>query len=193
MTIGVMLLSLGVLAILDNIPGIPLEPEPRHYMALAVTVLGVGLLVGGFVGRARWLILLAVVMVPTMLFSPVFEYNWNSDDFDRRISPAAFDDLQTTYHFDVGSLYIDLTDLPWEGQTIEIDASVDAGNIEIRIPDDVGLIGEASVDVGRVASDGRESAGLGNPTLRFDDDTGTLGTVNLDATVDIGNIEIYRD
>jgi len=192
-TIGVMLISLGVLAILDNIPGIPLEPEPRHYMALAVTVLGVGLLVGGFVGRARWLILLAVVMVPTMLFSPVFEYNWNSDDFDRRISPAAFDDLQTTYHFDVGSLYIDLTDLPWEGQTIEIDASVDAGNIEIRIPDDVGLIGEASVDVGRVASDGRESAGLGNPTLRFDDDTGTLGTVNLDATVDIGNIEIYRD
>jgi phage shock protein PspC (stress-responsive transcriptional regulator) len=193
MTIGVMLLSLGVLAILDNIPGIPLEPEPRHYMALAVTVLGVGLLVGGFVGRARWLILLAVVMVPTMLFSPVFEYSWTSDDFDRRISPAAFDDLQTNYHFDVGSLYIDLTDLPWEGQSIEIDASVDAGNIEIRIPDEVGLIGEASVDVGRVASDGRESAGLGNPTLRFNDDTGTLGTVNLDATVDIGNIEIYRD
>jgi phage shock protein PspC (stress-responsive transcriptional regulator) len=189
LTIGVMLVSLGVLAILDNISGIPIEPEPRHYMALAVTVLGVGLLVGGFIGRARWLILLGVVMVPTMAFSPVFEYDWNTDDFDQRVSVDTFAELDEVYSLEIGSVYLDLTELPWEGEVIDLVVEVDAGNIEIDIPEGVGIVGTAAVDVGRVGAPGREAAGLGNPELTFND-PGPLGTVNLDASVDIGNIEI---
>jgi hypothetical protein len=52
-------------------------------------------------------------------------------------------------------------------------------------------VGEASVDVGRVAGLGRESAGLGNPRLDFDE-RGALGTVELDAMVDVGNIDIVK-
>jgi len=33
LTIGFMLLGVGVLALLDNIPGVAIEAEPRHYMA----------------------------------------------------------------------------------------------------------------------------------------------------------------
>jgi hypothetical protein len=190
-TIGVMLIALGVLAVLDNIPNIPLEPEPRHYMALAVTILGLGLLVGGFVGRARWLILVGVIVVPTMLFSPVFEYEWNSDNFDRRVSPDTFAELEPAYSLDIGSLYIDLTDLPWEGEVVDLELSIGAGNIELELPEGVGLVGDASVDAGRVAAGGRESAGLGGPEITFND-PGRLGTLNLDASVDIGNIDIYQ-
>ena len=89
-TIGVVLVSLGVLAILDNIPGLPIEPQPRHYMALATVVVGLGLIVGGFVGRARWLILIGALLVPTLLFSPVFEYDWNSDDLRSNRVPGQF-------------------------------------------------------------------------------------------------------
>lgn len=190
-TIGVMLVGLGVMAILDNIPGIALEPQPRHFMALAVTILGLGLIVGGFIGQARWLILLGVVIVPTMLFSPVFEYDWSTESLDRTVSPDSFDELDTSYRLDVGNLVIDLSDLPWDGEVIELDARVDAGNIQIRLPDEVGVVGEASVDVGRVAGLGRESAGLGNPRLDFDE-RGALGTVELDAMVDVGNIDIVK-
>jgi len=188
-TIGVVLVSLGVLAILDNIPGIPIEPQPRHYMALATVVIGLGLIVGGFVGRARWLILIGALLVPTLLFSPVFEYNWNSEEFDRTESPDTFAELEDSYALDVGNLVIDLTDLPWDGETIDLEARVDAGNIEIWIPPTVGLEGEATVDVGRVGAFGRESSGLGNPTLQFDK-PGLDGTVLLDASVDVGNIDI---
>jgi phage shock protein PspC (stress-responsive transcriptional regulator) len=189
-TIGLMLVSLGILAILDNIPGIPIEPEPRHYMALAVTVLGLGLMVGGFIGRARWLILLGVIMVPTMLFSPAFEYDWRSDDFDRVESPDTFAEVDSPYSMDIGNMIIDLTDLPWDGEVIDLEAMVDAGNLEIRLPAGVGIVGEASVDVGHVGAGGRQSSGLGNPTLTFDD-PGDLGTIELDANVDLGNIDVY--
>jgi hypothetical protein len=184
-----MLVGLGVLAILDNIPAIALEPQPRHYMALAVTILGLGLIVGGFIGRARWLILLGVVLVPTMLFSPVFEYDWNTESFDRTVAPDTFAELENSYSLDVGTLVIDLSELPWDGEVVELDVRVDAGNIEILIPDEVGVVGEATVDVGRVAGLGRESSGLGNPTIELDE-PGALGTVELDAAVDVGNIEI---
>jgi phage shock protein PspC (stress-responsive transcriptional regulator) len=188
-TIGLVLVSLGVLAILDNIPGIPIEPHPRHYVALATVVVGLGLIVGGFVGRARWLILIGALLVPTLLFSPVFEYEWNTDEFDRTVSPDTFAELEDSYALEVGNLVIDMTDLPWDGETVHLEARVDAGNIEIWIPPGVGLEGEASVDVGHVGAFGRESSGLGGPTLEFDT-PGPAGRVVLDATVDLGNIDI---
>ena len=189
-TIGVLLVGLGILAILDNIPGIPIEPEPRHYVALALTILGVGLIVGGFVGRARWLIIPAAILIPTMLFSPAFEYEWTSENFDRTYSPDSFEELESGYTHEVGNLMRDLTDLPWAGEDVDLSVSVDAGNLEILLPPGVGLEGEANVDIGRVAAFGRESSGLGSPGLTFDS-PGPRGTVTLDAEVDLGNIDIY--
>jgi phage shock protein PspC (stress-responsive transcriptional regulator) len=189
-TIALMLIGTAVLAILDNIPTLEIEPEPRHYLALAVTILGIGLIVGGFLGRARWLILVGVILIPTLLFSPVFEYNWNHESFDRSETPLTFSELEGSYQIDVGSLSIDLTELPWDGEQIDLDVSVDAGEIDIWLPPDVGVVGTAQVHVGQVAGYGRQAAGLGNPNLEFDD-LGSSGTVYLDASVDVGDIEIH--
>lgn len=191
LTIGAMLIGLGVLALLDNIPGVAIEADPRHYLALAVVILGLGLVIGGFAGRARWLIIIGAILVPTLMFSPVFEYDWSSDTFDQVVSPSSFADLEPSYSLDVGNLVIDLRNLPWDGETIELSANVDAGNLEIRFPDDIAVVGEASVDVGRVSADGRQSAGLGDPSLELDI-PGSSGTVLLDARVDVGNIDIER-
>ena len=191
LTMGLMLLGLGTLAVLDNVPAIPIDPAPRHYMALAVTILGVGLLVGAFAGRARWLILVGAVLIPTLFLSPVFEWDWNSETFDVLVEPDTFTDVEEFYSIDVGNLVIDLRGLPWDGETINITADVDIGNIEIRTPQDVGIVGEATVNIGRVGAPGRESTGLGNPGLDFDE-TGTEGTLILEAHVDVGNIDINR-
>ncbi len=191
LTMGFTLLGLGILAVLDNVAAIPIDPAPRHYMALAVTIVGVGLLIGAFAGRARWLILVGAVLIPTLFLSPVFEWDWSSETFDVLVQPDTFADVEDFYSIDVGNLVIDLTQLPWDGETINITARVDAGNIEIRVPEDVGIVGEARVDVGRVGAPGRQSSGLGNPGLDFDE-TGTEGTLILDAQVDIGNIDINR-
>lgn len=190
LTIGTMLLGMGVLAFLDNIESLPIEAHPRHYMALAVTILGVGLLVGSVAGRARWLILLGAFLVPTLIFSPAFEYDWERS-FDSDVTPISFEELNESYNVDVGSMVIDLRDLPWAGEQITLDASIDAGNLEIFLPEGVGLVGRASVDVGRVAEPGRIDAGLGDPSLNWDQ-PGRDGTVHLSAHVNVGNIDIRR-
>jgi phage shock protein PspC (stress-responsive transcriptional regulator) len=191
LTMGVMLLGLGILAILDNFDVFAVEIEPRHYLALAVTIVGVGLLVGSIAGRARWLILLGAIMIPTLMFSPVFEYDWNETTFDATETPLTFEEVEPNYHVDLGELAIDLRQLPWQGEEIEISATVDAGNLVIYLPDGVGIVGGARVDAGRVSGLGRSTGGLGEPTLEWND-PGPLGTVFLHAEVNLGNIEIHR-
>jgi phage shock protein PspC (stress-responsive transcriptional regulator) len=190
-TIGVILVGLGVLAIFDNITAVPIDAQPRHYMALAVTILGLGLLVGSIAGRARWLILIGALLVPTLVFSPVFEYDWSSENFDRRVQPTSMEDWEAVQSIDFGTLVVDLRHLPWDGETLELVASVDIGDLQIYVPADVGIVGFASVDVGRVAEPGRSSAGLRDPQLQWDEH-GERGTLLLSAEVNIGNIDIRR-
>jgi len=191
LTIGVMLVGLGVLAVLDNIESVAIDAEPRHYMALAVTILGVGLLVGSVMGRARWLIIVGAIMVPTLIFSPVFEYDWNSDGFDLLVQPTTFAQLEPVYAIDAGNLVIDLTDLDWEGQSVEIDASADFGNIEVRVPDQVAIEGDARANIGRVGGPDGESFGFGEPSVEFDS-PGDLGLVVLDLEIRVGNIDVVQ-
>lgn len=190
LTIGLAILGVGVLAALDAIPGVPVYPEPRHYMALAVTILGIGLIVGAFAGRARWLILVGVLLIPTLLFTPVFEWDWTSDSFDQSVVVTSFEELEDSYTIDIGTLEIDLTELDWNGEEIELTVQVDAGNITVWVPNDVAIVGFAAVDVGRVGAPGRESTGIGHPSLEFDR-PGSNGEVFLDLQVDIGNIDVF--
>ncbi len=159
-------------------------------MALAVTILGLGLLVGSVVGRARWLIIVGAFLVPTLLFSPAFEYDWESDNFDVFVTPTEFDEIAPSYTIDAGNLVIDLTELDWDGELVELDASVDVGNLEVRVPDGVALDGAASVDVGRVGGPNGESWGFGEPSITFDE-PGDLGMVVLDLEVNVGNINVF--
>jgi hypothetical protein len=160
-------------------------------MALAVTILGVGLLVGSVAGRARWLILVGVIMVPTLIFSPVFEYDWDSDGFDVFVEPTTFEELQNQYTIDAGSLVIDLTELEWDGQRVELGANADFGNIEVRVPFDVALEGEARANIGQVTGPDGSSFGFGEPSIEFDS-PGDLGLVVLDLEVSVGNIDVVN-
>lgn len=191
-TLGFMALGLGILAILDNIDSMAIQARPYHYLALAVTILGIGLMVGSVWGRARWLILLSVVLVPTLLFSPFFSNSWTRETFDLRATPSTFEEIDG-YQVDVGNLDIDLTELPWDGRDVVLDANVDVGNLEITVPEGVSIVGQATVDVGLVSEHpGRSSGGIGEPSLVWSEPQGDLGTLLLDAHVDLGNIDINR-
>lgn len=191
LTIGVMVLGLGALAALDNIESLPIEANPRHYMALAVTILGVGLLVGSIVGRARWLIIVGLIMVPTLIFSPVFEFDWNTAEFDIFVEPVTFDELAASYEIEAGSIVIDLTELDWEGETVELMVSADVGNIEVRVPDDVALSGDARANIGRVGGPDGTAFGFREPSLAFGR-PGEAGHLVLDLELSVGNIEVVN-
>lgn len=188
LTIGIGLLTLGVLAVLDNLTTL-VAPQPRHYMALATVVLGAGLIVGGFLGRARWLILIGFFVVPPLLVSPAAEVDWEGR-FSRIVSPTELSDLAPTYRAAAGSYEFDLTDVTWEGQTVDLAVEVAAGEIVVIVPDGVGIIGRARVSIGEIEAPDGTRSGLGEIDRDFDL-PGESGTLNLDLEVGAGAIDIH--
>lgn len=187
LTIGVMMLAIGVLAALDLMPGAGIEARPRHYLALATVILGLGLLAGSLWGRARWLILVGIILVPTLVFSPVMERDWSR--WNTWVGPTSFDEVLPSYHFDVGSLDLDLSQLPWDGEEITLSARGSMGRITIWVPHDVAVRGPLRVNLGQVHTS--SAAGFGSPVI-FVDEPGDRGLVILDARLDLGGINLYQ-
>ncbi len=169
-TVGATIIGLGLLAAIDRIsPAV--DADPRHYFALAVVILGLGILTGTFFGRARWLIPFGLLLIPVMLGTSVadaFDGRWQSPQVVR---PSQFAGLADTYHEGAGELTIDLTELPWSGETITLNAEVGVGEIALRVPQGVAV--EASGDVGI----GEFAIGAG-----FEGDTSTEGGFGVDRT-----------
>lgn len=187
MTIGIGLLALGILAILDNATNL-VSPQPRHYLALATLVLGLGLLTGSLVGRARWLILIGVFVVPPLLGSPLAEVDWNRG-LDRTISPTQPSELSSSYRQAVGRLTFDLSGFEWNGETAELNAELAAGELVVYVPEDVGIEGRGEVAVGQISGMGVFRGGIGDINRDFSR-PGEAGTLVLDLEVGAGSIRI---
>jgi hypothetical protein len=156
-------------------------------LALAITVIGIGVLVGTRYGRARWLIPIGLILIPAATVAGVAEIGQNAST--RVINPTAFADLQRNYELSTGRLTIDLTDLPWEGQVVEINGSVGVGSLEVLLPPNVGI--EATTEVGIGESRGPENSegGLGvDYAFSYPDRGGGLVVTHLD--VGIGEISV---
>ncbi len=200
-TLGVALMALGVLAALDLNSVLAVNPQAHHYLALATTVVGVGLLVGSVWGRARWLILVGVVLVPTLFTAAMAGYGWPGSALTS--TPRSFTEVSSQYDFEVGGVILDLTELPWDGEQITVNIDGDVGQIKVYVPYDVAVSGRAQVDVGSINLPGHHQRwGIGRRTVNFDhpglaDDPDygdgiTRGSLELRASVDVGRIEVLH-
>lgn len=189
LTVGAGLLALGIMAIVDNATTL-IDPQARHYLALATVVLGLGLLTGAFVGRARWMILLGIFLIPGLLVSPVTEVEWEGD-FERVVAPTELDGLRNSYRASAGSYEFDLTDSDWNGQNLSLDVDLATGKIVIMLPADVGLTGSAQVGIGAIEAPDGDRGGLGDISRTFSL-PGEQGSLDVDLDVGAGVIEIYR-
>ncbi|MGH8926080.1 MAG: PspC domain-containing protein [Acidimicrobiia bacterium] len=157
-TIGLAIISLGALALIDRLSPL-VDAGPRHYLALAVTVIGLGVLVGTRNGRARWLIPFGLLLIPASIVAGVTEFSQTARTV--LVNPTSFAELDSSYELSTGRLTIDLTDLAWEGQVVEFNGSVGVGSLELLLPPNLGI--EATTEVGIGESTGPEDreGGLG--------------------------------
>jgi phage shock protein PspC (stress-responsive transcriptional regulator)/predicted membrane protein len=185
LTVALGLIALGVMAFIDNLGAANLEF--RHYVSAAMTIIGIGLLVGSLFGRARGLIVLGVILAPVVLFSPVAELEFGETDV--RYEPATVADIAPFYDLDVGSMVVDLSAVQFAGETVEMEAEVNLGELIIIVPDDIAVEAYGNVGVGDVKVLGSNSSGLGDIGLRRSID-GDNGTLIVEARTDVGRVEI---
>jgi hypothetical protein len=191
----VALFAVGVAALLDQWTSI--DMTVGRYLALVLLVLGGGLIVGAWLGRARWLIVLAILLLPFALAASLISVPLTGGSGQRSIRPATASEIQPAYRMVAGELRIDLSTTDFAGQSVPVVASVALGSLVVVVPDTATVVIRARVGAGVI----RLSSGPPNPAGRQVDGanvtldqtyegSGTGGTVTLDLAVGYGVISI---
>ncbi len=195
-TFGVAFLAVGVAALLDLLDVIDMTFV--QYLALGLTVLAVGLLVGSWVGRARWLAVPALLIVPFVLVASLVTVPFKGGFADRHVAPVSIAGGSATYHLVAGRLGIDLTHLGSTGAsaqaasaaTARITATVVAGEIVVVVPRDAAVHVHASVGAGQLDTLSVHDGGL--QLVREAGQSLERARIDLDLAVSFGHVEVVR-
>ena len=183
-------IAVGAVALLDNLSTV--RVELADYFGVAFLALGIGLIVGAWWGRARLLILLALVVLPFALGSSFVKVPLDGGIGDRYYWPQSIAEVQPESRLVAGEIYFDLTQL--EGQTgpVHLTASVGVGRIVVILPRDASVDATSSVEGGRLALFGSERVGTSLRQRVVGDGAGGGATVVLKLDVGIGDVVINR-
>jgi len=164
-----------------------------------ILVFGIGLLVGTWFGRARWLIPLGLVLV-LLLGSGYAAFghdHWRRDGFGAvALRPQSVAEIRDSYRRNVGVIELDLSDVDFAGARKDVILRVNLGAIEVRVPSDVDVTVDASIDIGSATVFGDSWDGFGAGAREIFDagpDGVGGGELHITATVNTGSLEIHRD
>lgn len=187
-TLGVLAVTMGVLA--------ALAPSPGAFVAAALAVVGVGLLIGTWFGRSRWLIgvgvALALALVPA-----TFADHFGVGIGEVTIRPTTITELEArteTYH-GIGTVTYDLTELSFsDADTVTVSVQHGIGTVEVFVNETVDVELNAQVGLGDADFGAEQSSGPGTNLTATDlgADGAGGGTVALDVQVGVGNVEVIR-
>ncbi|MGZ8475662.1 MAG: PspC domain-containing protein [Candidatus Limnocylindria bacterium] len=131
-TVAAALIGVGLLAILDNASD--LTVMPGQFFGLALTVVGIGLVIGSWWGNARLLILPAFLLLPVAWAFSYVTVPMEGGTGNQEFSPASLDELDDEYRLMSGRLTLDLRDLEAGNEPVEVSASVAFGTLNVLLP-----------------------------------------------------------
>lgn len=162
-------------------------------LAVALCIVGLGFVLGAFVGGSKALIVPAFLLGVALLAATVIDIPLSGPIGHRTWAPRSLDEVEDHYELSVGEGIIDLSELSiGAGDRVEISASVGVGHLVLDVPDGVALDISAESSVGDATLLGQSSAGVGVSVDRTYAGTGSAGTIVLDLQVGFGQIEVRR-
>ena len=140
------LLSIGLLALASQVA--ELSVAPGQFFGAALTALGVALVIGAWWGRARILILVAILLIPVAIASSFVTAPLEGGVGDHRYTPVTAAEVRDEYRSLGGRTILDLTDLQTSPRPIHIAASVAVGQLVVILPEGASFELRARVGAG---------------------------------------------
>jgi phage shock protein PspC (stress-responsive transcriptional regulator) len=196
-TLGLLLLAVGVAALLDQAGAVDLTVD--RYLALSLAILGIGLLVGTWWGRARWLIVVGILLIPFVLAASLIDVPLSGGAGTRSYNPVTAADIHPEYRLAAGQLDLNLMNTDLGAGTRAITASVALGQLTIEVPSDVLLTIHAAVGAGsiRVRGDVPSAADrdIGGLKIQLDESAGPASASSslvLNLQAGYGEVDVNR-
>jgi hypothetical protein len=190
--ISVGVVIVGVLLALDASHAIELSAQA--IFATSLLIVGLALVVGTWIGRARVLIALGVVLAIALAIAAAVDVPLRGGIGDRDYAPTSAVDIPATYRLAIGHQTIDLTALNLAGKKVQVTSSVGIGEVEVRVPPKVKVVAHGRAGTGNVNIDGNNDGGSHVDRTIVLPATGTAaGEIDLDLRVGIGRVVVYRE
>ncbi|WP_328334191.1 PspC domain-containing protein [Kribbella sp. NBC_00382] len=165
-------------------------------LVIGLATLGLGMLLGGFLGKTIGLLPLGILLALGIAASTVFPHiprDIASVDFVATPSDS-IDAGSTAYRFDAGSVKLDLTKAVFKpGAKVFVDGG--AGEVVVKLPPNVDVTGNLAADTGQVDAFGKVKGGHSAKMAVTDlgaDGKASPQTVTLDLHVKLGSIRVER-
>lgn len=191
---GLALLGVGVAWLLDMTSAV----DVTYLRILAVALIVLGFVVpfvperehGGIVGFGVVLTVLALVAV--MFGSTVNPTLLRHGAGDVAVTPTSADQIRDRYEHGVGDFTLDLQRVELPVGTTRTQVSLGAGQLRVRVPDDVRVRVEGSAGIGDVVVMSHKEAGIAPSYSGEVSDGSSERVLELDAAVGLGRIEVTR-
>jgi phage shock protein PspC (stress-responsive transcriptional regulator) len=151
------LIAVGLIAIVSQVAAA--EVTPGQFFGAALTVIGIGLVVGAWWGRARILVLLAILLAPIGIVASFVTAPLEGGFGDVRFAPANAAELRDEYRLMGGQMLLDLTELSVGTREVRISASVAVGQLVVVVPSRASVEVETRVGGGAAIVFGTQYAG----------------------------------
>jgi phage shock protein PspC (stress-responsive transcriptional regulator)/predicted membrane protein len=167
--------------------------EPAPFLAICLMILGAVLVVSAYIGRARGLIWLGVLLLPIAWAFSTVDLTWWEGIGEEQVTVASLDQLDDSYRWGIGEFHVDLSNLDLEGETVDLAVGLTIGELKVWVPDTMAV--EIDLD-GRLGS-----VILSDNDVRLNDDGFDLdldrtvgdpsgGTLLLNVDLGIGEAEV---
>ena len=185
------MIVVSVAVLLDGLGAITLDVG--RFPALALLVLGAGLLVSAWWGRARGAIVLGVLTLPVTLVLSLVHFPFGGDIASRTLSPRRIDPFPASQRLLAGELFVDLMRVDLAGSSRTLGIQMGAGSVHLIVPNDVTVHLDAEVGLGGLTV-------MGQPDRFGVDLTRDLtlpgkpggGVLVLRVNQGIGSLDLYR-
>jgi phage shock protein PspC (stress-responsive transcriptional regulator) len=196
LTFAAALIATGVALALDNLNVVDLSVG--QLLAVFLTVLGAGLLVGTWWGRAWGLIPVGLLAAPVVALAALAgNVPVEGGMADRLYQPTTPAQVRPSYRLAGGEMVLDLSKVKFTAGAPPVQASVAGGRLLVVLPDEVAAEVRGRVGVGSLDLLGHEDTGtqvdstITEPAVKPPKE-GTAPTVRFDLRSGYGVIEVRR-
>ncbi|MCU1450870.1 MAG: PspC domain protein [Acidimicrobiales bacterium] len=161
------------------------------FLAVALVITGVALLVSAWLGGTGGLIAVAILLTAALAVASVVRAPLGGEWGERRWVPTSPEEVRSRYRVGAGDATLDLSHLALPTGALDVKASVGAGHLRVVVPGLGRIVADAHAGIGEVRLFERHQDGW-DVTDRVSTGDPADGSLRLHLDVGAGQVEVVR-
>jgi hypothetical protein len=186
-TVATALLAVGVAALLDSAGVVSVSVGTGA--AIALIVVGAGLIAGSWFGRSRALIALGILLIPFTAAATLVNEPLSGGTGNVVVAPQSLAEVHGQYHLAAGNLTVDLSQIPFTASR-DVSVTVAVGNLTVVVPPLANVDVHAHAGAGHIDLFGATDDGVDIDSPASRSLSPGEGTLHLALSVGLGQVDL---